>query len=1819
MKVNLGKILTGVLLFYICAWPLNNLSSQISVTSGAFTPTDLIKNVFLGDGVEVTSVTFSGTANAVGYFGNGKNDIGIDKGLIMSTGNANSAGSPNNSTGTSGATSGPSTDPDLEVLTGGAGLFDLAKYEIKFIPTSDTLRFKYVFASEEYPEYTCSPFNDVFGFFISGPGINGPFTNNAINIALVPDPADPTGLTFTNVPVTISNVQNGNPINPACIPKFPQYYNDKTGSATITYDGVLDVFIAQVVVMPCQEYTIKLAISDKSDGVFDSAVFLEAKSFGTGSVRVTTLTTSLDGAVAEGCVGGTIKLKLPGVATSDYYPDYKIFGTATNGVDYDFIAPNQFIPKGDSELIFQVNPYLDGITEPVESIGLDIQRDVCHRDTFYVYIKDNQLVPPTLPVSSQICEGDSVKLDGTLPINLPKEQVFENNMQLVIPDPDTLGGTGMPVYSDILVSGVQPTTLGPGMISKVCINIMHSWDDDLDIYLLSPGGQFMELSTDNGRDGNNYTNTCFTPKATQPINYNNPFGAPKIYAPFTGDFIPEGDWNYLYGGGANPANGVWKLVLVDDYYSFQGKLLNWSISFNPIYALTYDWSPNNKIDCTSCPIAHFSPDSTQKYTLKVTDTYGCLVKDSSQVIINNKIPAPNVLCGTTTANTIDFTWNPDPNGTGYLISTNGTNWVTPVPGPNDHILQGLTLGMNYKLYVQSLGPCGGHIDTVTCKTPDCIPPLVSITNLTNVSCPGGSNGTVQLNAAGQYPPYNFNVTANTNTTGDFSGLIAGTYSANITDAQGCAVSFQFEITEPLKIVSQNVIIDSISCNGLQDGKATFNINGGTAPYTFVWSTGSTDSVALNLVAGSNSVTISDSKGCKQFANLTIGEPSKIKMSITPLNPSCFNGMNGVATVNPSGGTGSFTYLWDGTTGNQTSKSAINLAAGNYFVTVTDAKGCTSATSVALSSPASITTSMSSTNLKCFGDSNGDATVTVTGGTTPYFYKWSDPLNQTTSKAINLTSGKYYVTVTDSGTCTAIDSVTISSPQQLIANSQTSPTSCFNSKDGKITISPFGGTPGYTYNWNDIGSGPAIRTDAGAGTYSVTITDAIGCTLVLNNIIVTSPNSASISSTVTNVKCFGGADGTATATALGGNGGWNYQWNDPLNQDLQTASFLTAGNYMVTATDMAGCTITDKVTITEPAVIAVNPLTKDISCFGGNNGSINLNPTGGTGALSFNWAPANAGPSISNLTAGNYSVTITDANNCAKTFDYTLTQPSKINIAIQIGNVSCNGVFDGEATAIVNGGVPGYTFKWSDPAMQTTAKATGLAPGVYYISVTDQNNCVAIDTFDISSPTSIVVQLATFDVSCFGGSDGSIGATSFGGTTPYKFIWSNGDSINVANHLMAGIYKLTVTDAKGCTVTTQTQVKEPAEIVITPTITGITCPRDKDGSISVTITGGFAPYKTTWSNGDTTSTASKLGQGTYTLFLQDAKGCVKTGSYTIASVDTLDINFTVTNVSCFGSLDGAITADPSGGTPGYQYLWNNQLMTSSIDSLLPGLYTLTITDSKGCKYDKSIAVSEPDSVLKATAVGQDVDCYGEQTGAIIFKAQGGTPPYYYSVDSLNYISNSIEIGLGAGNYNTYVKDKNGCTFKSGVAVINEPPPFTVSLGPDIVIKLRRDTQLFAEVTNGIGMINYKWVVYDTSLLSCQNCPNPKLDTLFNPVLFKVIVTDEHGCTASDDINVLIDKTRKVFVPTAFTPNGDLINDVILTLGETDAFVRSFQIFDAWGEMVFQATNFKLGDENVYWDGMFNGKLMNVGTFVWYMDIKYIDGVTELLKGSFDLLR
>ncbi len=701
---TLPKLLLPTFLLSITFFSAQAQLLQVTASNTPpFTPQNLITNIFLGDGVEVTNVTYNGEPAAVGYFTGGTQSIGIERGIVMTSGAVESTGGifgtvGCNETGLDFASTDNGlflNDVDLAALTTQT-LRDLSVYTITFIPTADTLRFRYSFGSEEYPEYSCSPYNDVFGFFIQGPGYPTP-----TNIAKIPG---------TALPVTINNIHPANPIYAPCPPAYIQYYNDNSiSNVQPSYDGFTDVFIAEAIVTPCQPYTIKLAIADVSDGVFDSGVFLEAKSFGTGSLRVDVATVSLDGTIVEGCAQGLVIVSVPTALQDALDIDYNIWGTATNGTDYQSIPTNLSIPAGQTEVTFPLIAFEDNTAEAPEYIAIDVQRDPCNRDTFFIYIKDNALVKPDLGADFSICAGGSpIPLDGTLPIPLPPPATFSNLQDFSI-DP-----TNAAINSPINVFGVQPITLDSGVIRSVCLNIAHTWDDDLDIFLISPSGQFLELTTDNGANGDNYTNTCFTPLAPTVISSPGPF-APASAAPFTGDWLPEGPWSDLWDGDY-PANGVWRLQVRDDANGFAGTLTDWSITFEPVYKVYYQWSPAAGLSCPTCPITNANPTATTLYTLVATDSYGCTVTDDIEIEVSNTLSAPVVVCGSSTANSITFDWPNVPGALGYQVSVNGGGW-TSIGAANSYTVNGLTPGSSVVIEVQGLGAssnCQGLIGTVSC-------------------------------------------------------------------------------------------------------------------------------------------------------------------------------------------------------------------------------------------------------------------------------------------------------------------------------------------------------------------------------------------------------------------------------------------------------------------------------------------------------------------------------------------------------------------------------------------------------------------------------------------------------------------------------------------------------------------------------------------------------------------------------------------------------------------------------------------------------------------------------------------------------------------------------------------------------------------------------------------------------------------------------------------------------------------------------------------------------------------------------------------------
>ncbi len=1840
MKIILPKNLIRI--WFCCALLLSvkNLSAQIEVqpTGPIFTPESLISTVFLGDGVEVTNITYNGDDLAVGYFTNGEDNIGIDRGIVMSSGFANTVAGAENGI-TNGNTTGASNNEYLDAITNVSSR-DVSLYSITFIPTSDTLRFKYTFASEEYPDFTCGFVTDVFGFFIYGPGINGPYPNNSENIALIPDPIDPSGLTFTDIPVNVNNVNLDGVNPPQCNYDYAQYYNDNSGSPSLIHGAYLDVFIAQAVVTPCLEYTIVLAIGDGGDEIYDSAVFLEAKSFGTGAIQVETQTVSLDGTITEGCTEGFLSFAVGSPVEEDLIFDYTIFGTAENGVDYTFIPDDLFIAAGDSSVSMPVVAFDDGIAEGVETIGVDIQVDPCQRDTFYFFIRDNDIVPPDLGPDTTVCldlptQSLPVYLNAEPPITLPPPPSFSNDVDMAIVTIDDNNPPippPPPTNSPVQVFGVQPPVLEEGVILSVCIDVDHIWISDVDVFLVAPGGQFLELTTDNGGSGDDYTQTCFTPLSMDPITFGQ-VGAPASAAPFTGNFQPEGEWSDLYGG---PTNGEWQLLLKDDTGGLNGTLLGWEITFNPLYQIEeYIWEPTDGLSCTNCADPIATPDTTTTYTVTAIDTYGCSVSDSITITVLETLPAPEVICNNITSNSIDFIWPEVPGATGYEVSIDNGPWMLASPGPLNQFVDNLNLNTDVTIMVRGLAFCNGFIDTLTCTTIDCTPPNIIVNNTTEVSCAGASDASVSVSADGNFPPFEFTLNGETNSTGIFNNVPGGPQTVILTDVGGCSTSQIIDILEPPSMVTTPTPLTNANCNGGSEGSATFEVNGGSLPYTFIWSTGSADSIVTGLVVGDYFVTITDASGCSVLDTVSIDQPESLILTPISTNVSCNGLADGTAGVSVAGGVEPYSYAWN--TGEDTDAIA-NLNGGSYTVLVTDALGCFEEITISIFEDSAIQLSGSATEALCFGDANGTTTVVAMGGTIPYTYVWDDPAGQTTDVATGLTQNDYNVIVTDSFGCTATLMLTVNEPTLLQAGAiDVNDASCFGINDGTISIAANGGTYPYTYAWNDnVAITDSTRTDLIATNYSITITDANNCSQVVTTTI-DSPDAIGITFTQNNVGCNGGSTGTATAQPQGGTMPFQYQWDAAANNQVtQTAIDLAVGSYTVIVTDANGCTNSETVNITETSAIDLTINGNDILCFGNNTGNIELGVTGGTGPYGFSWTgPSNYNSTledIDNLYAGTYDVLVTDANGCTSTTQLVITEPATgIMSTMTDMDLICFGASNGIASVNVGGGTGPFNYLWSNGS--TTTSVNNLPEGTHYVTITDNGGCTFIDTAIVQEQGQINLVLSQTSAFCFNGNDGTatIDAINYNNTAAdpndFSILWSNGNSgTSITNAIGGQDYSVIVTDALGCTGTASIMIDNPAEIgSLVQSIDNVNCFGSNDGAATVGGAGGTAPYVFLWdmnANNQTTATATDLSEGTYNVTITDDNGCSTSIDVLIEQPQNISVSYDTEAVLCPGDLNGSISAIVSGGTAPFDYLWSNGNTESGFENSSAGPYQLTITDANGCTDISGTVIDSPPAI-NTNVTTEQTSCHNSFDGSISIEVTGGTAPFRYSIDGEEYNGSPLQIGLPGGTYPVFIRDANGCIFESE-ATVDSPEPLWVDAGANVSIQVGDSMQLQANHSNSQGGISYTWLPpYEPSLvcddsLNILDCSAPWV-FINNTTTFELYAIDGNGCEDRDDVTVTVEKFRPVHVATAFTPNGDGNNDLLIVHGRPGTKVLSFRVYDRWGEQVFLAEDFEINDPQTGWNGYFRGQAMNPGVYVWYVEVEHIDNEREGVSGQTTILR
>ncbi len=780
------------------------------------------------------------------------------------------------------------------------------------------------------------------------------------------------------------------------------------------------------------------------------------------------------------------------------------------------------------------------------------------------------------------------------------------------------------------------------------------------------------------------------------------------------------------------------------------------------------------------------------------------------------------------------------------------------------------------------GRATGQDSVVNTTILSLLDPITLSVNTTSPTCTGDNDGSVTVSAsdaATRNYQYSINgVTGQSSPT--FTGLVAGSYTIWVQDQDGCVASMNFQIQAPTQ-VTVTPTIHHVQCHGEQNGSIQMAATGGEGPYTYSFNGGgfgTVDNFTL-LAAGTYDVAVKDAKGCTATASVTITEPDVLLLlEDTSTDPSCAGEASGLIDVAALGGTSPYEYSIDGVNFG-TGHIFDNLTAGNYTLTVKDANGCTATLSGTLTDPTVLTAqSTSLTDVDCRGAANGAVTVSGQGGTpgtAGYQYRINEGSFQSGGTFSGLSAGTYTITVKDENDCTATINMNIDEPAPFGLSSTHSDISCKGANDGFISINAVtGGIAPYEYAIDGGNFGSTSSFDNLApGNYTVSVKDANGC-ITTEDFLVEEPDALIVQfASVTDVLCSGGNSGVITLSATGGTGAKTYSIDGITFQSQSTFTGLTAGNYTFVAADEKDCRSSVSVTIIQPTALNLAFEKVDASCNGADDGQIAGAASGGTAPYSYSLDGTNFQTGVfSNLSPGNYTLMVRDANDCTSSKSITITEPDLLAINATKTDVTCKGLDNGTLSVSAAGGTAPLTLRIND-VIQESSQISGLAPGNYHIKLTDANLCEVTSVIVIEEPDALTLAATATPVTCNGAADGQIALTAAGGTGPYEYSL-DGSSFQTAagfGNLAPEVYTITVRDANGCTHTATATITQPDALSVTVNLSNF-------NTITATATGGTAPYEyaidgTFQSSG----TFSNLSNGNYTVTVRDANGCTVSAS------------------------------------------------------------------------------------------------------------------------------------------------------------------------------------------------------------------------------------------------------------------------------------------------------------------------------------------------------
>lgn len=1042
---------------------------------------------------------------------------------------------------------------------------------------------------------------------------------------------------------------------------------------------------------------------------------------------------------------------------------------------------------------------------------------------------------------------------------------------------------------------------------------------------------------------------------------------------------------------------------------------------------TYSYNLNGGAYQTS---PNFNNQFAAIYTMGIRDVNGCTATQTVQV---TQPAALGIVVASQNANCTAA------NGVGSATVSGGTGVITYTwtGGGGAAATSNSVVAGNYTVTAADANGCTISSPVVIGLTPG---GTASIVASASVTCNGLCNGSLTAGMTGGAAPFTYSWSPSGGTLPTASNLCPGTYTCEITDFYGCKAFTNGTIVQPPALTA---IMNSnnVKCFGTATGTVSAAGTGGTAPYTYLWTTPVVSTLATvpNVGIGNYFCDIKDANNCSITQSIAVTQPTSLTITSSVTAANC-NLANGCATISISGGAGPYSQIWSNSA---TTTTICNVFAGTYTVNITDANNCTQTLAATIPNLSGPTLTISSfTNVSCFGGNNGGATALAAAGTGTYSYSWSH--GPTVPVATNLTSGVYTASVTDQAGCVASASVTITQPTALTTSIVTTQPKCFGSTDGGGSASALGGTPSYTYAWTSTGGNASTSNPLGAGNYGLTVTDANGCVATASMTLVNPPAMAA-SITSNSVTCFGASNGSAVATSTNGIGIVSYFWTGtPSPVTSQTLTGVGAGSYTVLCTDQNSCTATAFVNITQPTQVTANiSATGSVTCNGGNNGFATVSSSGGTGTHTYTWSPGGAtSATAGTLTAGVYVVTVNDGNQCAATATATILEPTPLATTLTTTNVQCNGGSDGTANIAFLGGAGTTTFLWG-PGLQSGNSVNNLLAGPQTVTITSNGLCTSVLTFTLTEPAALTAVVSATNSNC-GQANGKVCAVVAGGTGALTPLWSNGVNTLCNNNVVAGAYTFTVTDANGCVAQASGLINDIAGPVVSITSqTNVSCFGGSNGAATTTITGGTGIPTISWSPaGQTTQNVNNFNVGIKNITVTDAAGCVGTASVQITEPTQLVSAIgSFTNVSCFGLSDGDATVLVNGGTPGYSYSWLPSAQTGSVLTNVPASSpTVTVTDANGCTTTSSLVISQPQALVMAASSFSNISCFGGSNGQISTTVQGGSGPLVYTWLPAGLPSSPSLNGLVAGGYSVTVTDGNSCSINATFNII-EPSALT----------------------------------------------------------------------------------------------------------------------------------------------------------------------------------